>query len=116
MKNARPSKAESSATNNSAHSTDKPLRLSPRQARVLAALRAALERSSPWVPREQIDAIAHASNGPDVVARLRAKLGDDAIDMQRVEVLDYDGRPSNPGRYRLTPVGLRRLAELGGAT
>ena len=46
MKSARPSKAESSAINNSAHSTDKPLRLSPRQARVLAALRAALERSS----------------------------------------------------------------------
>lgn len=113
-KNARPSKAESSA-HNSAHSTGKHLRLSPRQDRVLRALLAALEKTNPWISRERIDAVARASNGPDVVARLRAKLGDDAILTERVEVLDYDGRPSNPGRYRLTPVGLRRLAELGGA-
>ena len=99
---------------NSANSTLKTLRLSPRQHRVLSALVHALSHASPWIKREQIDRIAHCSNGPDVVLRLREKLGSDAIDMRREEVTDYDGRPSNPGKYRLTPIGLQRLAELGG--
>lgn len=86
------------------------LRLSPRQARVLNAL----VDATGWLWREQIDRIAKASNGPDVVMKLRAKLGHDAIDTQRVDITDADGRPSNPGRYRLTGTGRQRLAQAKG--
>lgn len=94
--------------------TDKPqgLRLSPRQARLLDALLA----TTAWIWREQIDRIAKASNGPDVVMRLRGKLGEDAIETERVDTLDADGRPSNPGRYRITGKGRQVVARLlGGA-
>lgn len=82
--------------------------LSARQARVLHAL----ESSTAWIAREAIDRIAGASNGPDVIARLRFKLGADAIEMERVPVIDRDGHPSKPGRYRLTDLGRERMAEM----
>lgn len=84
--------------------------LTPRQARVLHAL----ELTTSWIAREAIDRIAGASNGPDVISRLRLKLGTDAIEMERVEVIDRDGRPAKPGHYRLTDAGRQRLTEMGG--
>ena len=95
-KNAQPRNAELSATNNSANST---VRLSQREARALTALVHANE----WIAREAIDRIACASNGPAVVQALRCKLGSpDAIEMQRVPVIDADGKTARAGRYRLS--------------
>lgn len=82
--------------------------LTPRQARVLHAL----ELTTSWIAREAIDRIAGASNGPDVISRLRHKLGNDAIDMERFDTVDRDGRPAKPGHYRLTDMGRQRLAEM----
>lgn len=84
----------------------KPIRFSMRQQRVLDALLA----TRGCLPREVIDQIAGASNGPSVVARLRAKLGHDAIETSLAEVTDRDGRTARPGRYRLTAEGRARLA------
>ena len=94
-KNAQPRNAELSATNNSANSTG---RLSPREARALTALAHAQD----WIARETIDSVACASNGPAVVQTLRHKLGGhDAIEMERVPVIDADGKTAQAGRYRL---------------
>lgn len=81
-------------------------RLSPRQARVIDALRAGR-----WIPRWEVDQIARASNGPDIIARLRNRLGDDAIETRIVERTDSDGRSCWPGEYRLTGTGFLRLQE-----
>ena len=87
------------------------MNLTPRQARVLYAL----QGTTSWIAREAIDRIAGSSNGPDVISRLRHKLGADAIEMERVQVIDRDGNPATPGRYRLTEMGRQRAAEKGGA-
>lgn len=84
----------------------KNLRFSARQQRVLSALMT----TAGALPREVIDQIAGASNGPSVIARLRAKLGHDAIETVVVQVTDRDGRTARPGRYRLTAEGRARLA------
>ena len=81
--------------------------LTARQERVLQALKG----TTGWIAREAIDRIAGASNGPDVISRLRSKLGADSIEMERVPVIDRDGKPATPGRYRLTDLGRQRLAE-----
>lgn len=83
-------------------------RLSPRQARVLDAL-----RPGHWVDREPLDRIAGSSNSPDVVWKLRHKFGQDAIDMELVDGTDRDGKPCRTGRYRLTEQGRTRLIQLG---
>ena len=108
-KNAQPRNAELSATNNSANST---VRLSQREARALTALVHANE----WIAREAIDRIACSSNGPAVVQALRCKLGShDAIEMQRMPVLDADGKTAQAGRYRLSDTHrTRAVALLGG--
>lgn len=94
-KNAQPRNAELSAINNSANSTR---RLSPREARTLTAL----AHTQDWLAREAIDRIACASNGPAVVQALRHKLGShEAIEMERVPVIDADGKTAQAGRYRL---------------
>lgn len=87
-----------------ADSTGKGLRLSPRQSRVINAL-----RPGQWVKRETMDRIAGSSNAPDVIHRLRHKLGDDAIEMRLVDGIDRDGKPCKTGCYRLTAAGLERL-------
>ncbi len=85
-------------------------RFSPRQARVIDAL-----RPGGWVSREQIDREAGASNGPDIIAKLRGKLGGhEAIDMRTENEIDRDGRPCHPGSYRLSEIGRERLRQLEG--
>jgi hypothetical protein len=66
---------------------------SPRHARVLRALAA-----RPLM-REELDSVAGASNGPQVIASLRASGW--AIRCDRVERTDRDGKPCRPGRYTL---------------
>lgn len=92
--NAHPSQAEMSAHNTR---NSKP-QLTPRQHRALVAL----VHAQDWLAREAIDRIACASNGPAVVQALRHKLGNhDAIEMERVPVIDADGKTAQAGRYRL---------------
>lgn len=86
-------------------------RFTPRQARVLSAL----ENTEGWVWREDIDRIAGASNGPQIIMELRRKVtGHDGIDLERVDRIDRDGRPCHPGRYRLNEIGRQRLARSAG--
>lgn len=84
-------------------------RLSPRQARAIDAL-----LPGHWISREQMDRLTGASNAPDVVAKLRGKLGHDAIDTELIDGTDRDGRPCRTGRYRLTEPGRVRAVELLG--
>lgn len=86
-------------------------RLSPRQARVLDAL-----RPGHWVDREPLDRIAGSSNGPDVISKLRRKFGQDSIDMELIDGTDRDGKPCRTGRYRLTQQGRERLAQINVTT
>ena len=107
--NAQPRNAELSAIKNNSNSTH---RLSPREARALTALAHAQD----WISREALDQIARASNGPAVVQALRHKLGGhDAIEMQRVPVIDADGKPAKAGRYRLSDTHRERAVALLGA-
>ena len=72
--------------------------LPPRLHRALTAL----VQAQDWIAREDIDRVACASNGPAVVQALRRKLGNDAaIEMERVPVIDADGKTAQAGRYRL---------------
>lgn len=81
-------------------------RFTPRQTRVLVALADA----GGWVSREEVDRIAGASNGPQIIMELRRKVaGHDGIEMQRTEVQDRDGKFCKPGRYRLTLSGRERV-------
>ena len=106
--NAQPRNAELSATNNSAKCTT----LSPRETRTLTAL----AHTHDWISREAIDRVACASNGPAVVQALRHKLGGhDAIEMQRVPVIDADGKAARAGRYRLSDTHRDQAAAILGA-
>lgn len=108
MENARPLTKEESSAPDSAHST-KPLRFTPRQSRVLDALLG----THGWIPRESIDRIAGASNGPQIILELRRKVcGDDGIEMTYIETLDRDGRACKPGQYRLTGQGRERALQV----
>ena len=72
--------------------------LPPRLHRALTAL----AHTQDWISREAIDRIACSSNGPAVVQALRCKLGSpEAIEMERVPVIDADGKTAQAGRYRL---------------
>lgn len=86
-------------------------RFTPRQARVLEAL-----LPGRWVDREPLDRIAGSSNSPDVIWKLRHKIGQDSIDMELIEGIDRDGRPCRTGRYRLTQQGRERLAQINVTT
>ena len=66
----------------------------PRHLRVIQAL-----RCRP-MPREQLDREAGASNGPDLVADLRARGLD--LPCSRTPCLDRDGREVKRGIYNLT--------------
>lgn len=84
--------------------------LSGRQARAVEAM-----KSGEWVIREALDRIAGASNSPDLIQQLMRKFGHDAIDSERFDAIDRDGRACRPGRYRFNAVGLERLAKFEAA-
>ena len=86
--------------------------LTPRLHRALTAL----AHTQDWISREALDQIARASNGPAVVQALRHKLGGhDAIEMQRVPVIDADGKAARAGRYRLSDTHRAQAAAILGA-
>ncbi|BDI07130.1 hypothetical protein [Sphaerotilus microaerophilus] len=69
-------------------------RLTPRRARLLAAL-----LDGPKT-REQLDRAAGTSNSPDVVMILRRDFGL-VIDCEHIKATDRDGEPCRPGVYSL---------------
>ena len=76
----------------------------PRHLRVIQAL-----MTRP-LPREQLDAVAGPSNGPDLIARLRSYgLGKDHLPCTRLTVIDRDGCCCRIGVYHLTPQGRRAV-------
>lgn len=70
------------------------MKLSPREKRVVSAL------SNRPIMRENLDAIAGCSNGPELVAGLRRK--GLSVPCDRVERFDKDGNACYPGQYRFT--------------
>jgi hypothetical protein len=107
MKTPGPTKAEPSAPN-SANSTGQ-TKFTPRQSRLLRAL---LDTHG-WIPRESVDRITGASNGPQIVREVRAKVtGREGIETQHVESTDRDGKACKPGQYRLTAVGRERALKV----
>lgn len=87
-------------------SAPKQRKFTARQHRTLSAL-----KSGRWIWREDIDRIAGASNGPEIIAQLRHTHLIE-IDMQRVKVKDRDGLEASPGRYRLTSRGRETLRHI----
>lgn len=98
MKNARPQNTETSALEQRHFN---PFALSLRQARIVHAL---LARPR---PRDQIDIVAGASNGPDEILRLRS-MGLD-IPCARVPCFDRDGKEVQRGIYCLTAADRQRI-------
>lgn len=82
-------------------------KFTPRQSRALALL-----MPGQWITREHLDRGAGASNSPDLIQQLRRKLGHDGIEMEHFDATDRDGKPTRPGRYRLTQQGRERLAQI----
>ncbi len=73
----------------------------PRHLRVIQALMVRPRR------REDIDAIAGCSNGPDLIADLRALWLD--IPCTRINFIDRDGLPCRPGIYSITEFDRRKV-------
>ena len=65
-------------------------KFTPRQSRTLSALL----KARGWVWREDVDAIAGASNGPGVIYQLRHHYGID-IEMEKAARVDRDGKLCN---------------------
>lgn len=108
MKNARPSKAESSASEQrdctTAPEAPQGVFLGTDNPRHLRALNALLRRP---VPREQLDSEAGCSNGPELVAELRRR--GLTLPCDRAPVIDRDGREVKRGIYHLTIPDRRKL-------
>ena len=73
----------------------------PRHLRAIAVL---LKRP---ISRENLDAIAGCSNGPELVAELRRRGLEGELLCERIAFTDRDGRPCRPGVYHLTAKGRR---------
>ena len=87
--------------------------LPPRLHRALTAL----VQAQDWIAREDIDRIACSSNGPATIQALRRKLGNDAaIEMERVPVIDADGKTAQAGRYRLSDTHRAQASALLGGS
>ena len=80
---------------------------SPRQERVLEALMSGVSMTN-----ANVRAIAHAANGPDVIAKLRARGLSAANDLvtEYVEIVDADDKTARIGRWRLTETGRAKVA------
>jgi hypothetical protein len=98
MKNARPSKAESSAKRQSEFTGT----ANPRQLRALTML-----QRRP-MPREELDHFTGCSNSPALIASLRAK--GLVLPCERVPYIDRDSREVRRGVYRLTTTDRRKVA------
>ena len=84
--------------------------LTPREFRILMAL----WNSKGWIGREEVDRVAGAANGPQVIMMLRKKVtGHQGLEMERLPSIDRDGKPCNPGRYRLNEFGRQCVMESG---
>ena len=81
----------------------------PRYLRLLAAF---LQRP---LPREAVDSIAGAANGPDAISQIRDLFPPGArnefIDCTRVTFDDRDGKPCHPGVYSLTTKARRLIIQ-----
>ena len=73
----------------------------PRHQRVLALLMLRPAK------REEVDAVAGASNGPELVAELRRR--GLTAPCERIEAIDRDGRPCRPGIYSLLDSDRRKI-------
>jgi hypothetical protein len=73
----------------------------PRHLRVISLL---MRRP---ISREELDSVAGASNGPELVAELRRR-GLDAP-CERINLIDRDGQPCRPGVYSFTTRDRRRI-------
>lgn len=104
MKRPTPQKAESSALNSVNFTV--PARFTgtdnPRHLRVIQAL-----MTRP-LPRQQLDAVAGASNGPELVAELRRR-GLELL-CTRTKKIDRDGFDVLPGIYHFTQQDRRRVS------
>lgn len=80
------------------------IRISPRQVRALVAL-----LKGP-TSREALDRAAGASNGPNVIFRLRQKGFD--LPCEMVKGCDRDGKPCKFGIYHLTPADADKAREI----
>lgn len=101
-----PTKTQGAFQNHEQHvDSIKPTRFlgtdNPRHLRVLTVL---LRRP---LAREQLDAVAGASNGPDLVAELRRRGLD--LPCERIHFVDCDGQGCRPGVYSLTEADRRRV-------
>ena len=83
--------------------------LSPRLVRLLTALL----RSPVW--RIDADKIAGTTNAPHYVQELRDIMGYEAIDTERVPVVNRDGNTSHVGKYHLRAESRPLAIELLGA-
>ena len=103
VKNKNPPQGGAVAGGLTAHSIPFSGTTSPRNVRVLRALMAVHK-----LAREDLDRVAGASNGPDIVAALRRK----GLDIPCVlrEGIDRDGRPCKTGEYSLTESDRAALA------
>jgi len=58
------------------------------------------------LPRESVDSVAGAANGPDLIAQLRALFPagglNEYIYCERIKFIDRDGKPCHPGVYSFT--------------
>lgn len=59
-------------------------------------------------PGEQLDRLAGAANGPDLVAQLRRR--GMAVPCEKIRVTDRDGRKCWPGVYSLAPADREAIA------
>ena len=81
-------------------------KLTPRQSRVCESL---AQHRKLW--REDVDRIAGASNGPEVMSQLRDKGLEWTC--ERIKKIDRDGQPCAPGMYSIDGVGRNTLARWG---
>ncbi|MBS7348722.1 MAG: helix-turn-helix domain-containing protein [Comamonas sp.] len=87
----------------------KPIRFTARELRALQRL-----QQYPEVNRLDLDAYLAANNSPDVIQKLRHKLGEDAILTVRFPVVNAFGEKAQAGKYILTEAGHASIARMGG--
>ncbi len=105
MKNARPVKDKASAADHGAFIVTPSHFLGTNNPRQLRVIQAALTRP---LPREQLDAVAGCSNGPELVAELRRR--GLHFPCTRTKKKDRDLFDCWPGVYHFTEADRRKIA------